>query len=71
MKLIDEWRSCWKYLSVQANTLGVAITATYGSMYDQLKEVLPPRYMMIVVIGVFVSGIIGRLIVQTSKDGQQ
>jgi hypothetical protein len=71
MKLIEEWRNCWKYLSVQANSVGVAITATYASLYEQLKENLPPRYMMIAVVLVFVLGIAGRLIVQTPKDGPQ
>lgn len=68
MKLIEEWRGCWKYLSVQANTIGVAITTTYGAMYDQLKETLPAKYMMLAVGGVFVLGIVGRLVSQAPKD---
>lgn len=68
MKLIEEWRSCWKYLSVQANTIGVAVASTYGLMYDQLKETLPPHVMSGVVAGVFVMGIIGRLVSQAPKD---
>lgn len=68
MKIIEEWRNSWKYLSVQANAIGVAVTAAYSSMYDQLKETLPPRYMIFAVVAVFVLGIVGRLIAQTPKD---
>lgn len=68
MNLIDEWRSCWRFLSVQANTIGVAITATYGTLYDELKGNFPPKWMAVLTAGVFVLGIVGRLISQTPKD---
>lgn len=68
MNLVDDWKKSFKWLSVQFNTFGVAITATYASLYEQLKENLPPRYMMIGVIAIFVLGIVGRLVSQTPKD---
>lgn len=71
MKLIDEWRSAWKYLSVQANSIGVAISGTYAIMYDQLKENFPPQYMVMVTAAVFVSGIIGRVVSQTPKEPKE
>jgi hypothetical protein len=68
MKLVEEWGSCWKWLSVQANTVGIAITSTYGLMYDELKDTLPPKWMTIAVIVVFALGIAGRLISQPAND---
>lgn len=68
MKLVDDWASCWKWLSVQANTIGIAFTTTYGLMYDQLKTFLPPKLMTIAVVVVFALGIIGRLVPQPPKD---
>jgi hypothetical protein len=68
MKLVEEASSCWRWLSVQANTLGIAISSTYGLMYDQLKETLPPKWMTVAVVAVFALGIVGRLISQTPKD---
>lgn len=70
MKLIDDWRGCWKFLSVHAGVLGVAISTTYASLYSQLKENFPPTYMAILTGVVFALGIVGRLISQSpeSKD---
>ncbi len=68
MRLIDEYHKCWKLLSVQCNGVGVAICATYGALYDQLKDNFPPKYMAILTGVVFVLGIIGRIVSQTPKD---
>jgi len=68
MKLIDEWKSAWRYLSVQANALGSAMAIGYASMYDHLKENFPPKYMMAITAAVFALGIIGRLVSQQLKD---
>tara|TARA_R110000868_G_C10972514_1_gene770261 strand:+ start:1838 stop:2050 length:213 start_codon:yes stop_codon:yes gene_type:complete len=68
MRLIEEWKSAWRYLSVQANALGGAITVGYASMYDHLKENFPPKYMAAITAAVFVLGIIGRLVSQQPKD---
>lgn len=71
MSLIDEWRSAWKYLSVQASSIGLAISAAYGLMYNQLKENITPQYMAILTGAVFVLAILGRLVSQTPKDETQ
>jgi hypothetical protein len=68
MALIDEWRAAWKFLSVQANVLGVAISSSYAVMYDQLKETVPPTVVATITGVVFVLGIIGRLTVQKTPD---
>lgn len=68
MKLIDEWKSAWRYLSVQANAIGSAMAIGYASMYDHLKENFPPEYMAGITAIVFVLGIIGRLVSQQPKD---
>ncbi|MBV8060452.1 MAG: hypothetical protein JO253_02860, partial [Alphaproteobacteria bacterium] len=43
--LIDEWKKAYKLLSVQANAIGTAMAAGYASMYEQLKETIPPQWM--------------------------
>lgn len=68
MKIIDEWRNAWKFLSVQASGIGIAISATYASLYDQLKDNFPPKCMAILTCVVFLAGIVGRIISQTPKD---
>lgn len=64
MKLIEDWRSAWKFLSVQAQAIGVAISSTYAVLYDQLKDNFPPKYMLVLTGAVFLLGIAGRVISQ-------
>lgn len=68
MKLIEEWKECWKWFSVQANTIGIAMSSTYGLMYEQLKETIPAQYMAGITAAVFVLGVIGRLVNQTKVE---
>lgn len=68
MKLIDDWKGCWKFLSVQAQALGVAISSTYAVLYDQLKDNFPPKYMIALTGAVFLLGIAGRVISQDKKE---
>lgn len=68
MNLIPEWRKALKLFSVQANAIGAAMGATYLSMYDKLKADLPPKYMIAVTVGVFVAGIVCRVISQQPKE---
>lgn len=68
MNLIEDWKAAWKYLSVQANSIGLAISAAYAGLYDQLKADFPPKYMAALTGLVFVLGIVGRVVSQTPKD---
>ena len=68
MNLIDNWKAAWRLLSVQANTIGIAVSGTYMGLYDQLKDTFPPKIMAAVTGAVFLFGIIGRLVSQTPKD---
>ena len=68
MKLVEDWKCVWRYFSVQANTIGSAVALGYASMYEQLKENFPPRYMVILTAAVFLLGIIGRVISQEPKN---
>ena len=54
MKLIDEWRTAWKFLSVQANVLGGAMASAYATFYPQLKDTISPAAMGCLTGAVFV-----------------
>lgn len=66
--LIDDWRKAYRYLSVQANGVGMALAGTYAAMYDQLKDTFPPKLMAIVTGVVFLSGIILRIVAQKPRS---
>lgn len=64
MKLIDEWKTAYRFLSVQANVIGTAIATGYATMYPQLKDTIPPDVMAWITGGVFALGILARVISQ-------
>lgn len=68
MKLIDEWRSAWRFFSVQANAIGLAFATTYTAMYDTLKEALPPQWMGGITMTIFVGGIVARMVSQGKQN---
>lgn len=71
MKLIDEWRTAWKFLSVQANVLGGAMASAYATFYPQLKETISPATMGYITGAVFALGVIGRVISQQPKEADE
>ncbi len=66
--LIENWKKCWKMFSVQAMTIGVAMSSTYGAMFDQLKETIPPSIMAFITATIFAIGIIARIKKQELND---
>lgn len=64
IKLIDEWKHCWKMFSVQAGTLGVAITGAYAALPPNFQSLVPSNVMLGVTGFLFVVGIVGRLVKQ-------
>lgn len=68
MELIPDWKKAAKFFSVQANALGAAMASTYGLMYPQLRESIPPQWMAGITAAVFVVGIVCRVISQQPKE---
>lgn len=68
MRLIDEWRTAWKFLSVQANVFGGAMASAYATFYPQLKDTISPAAMGYLTGVVFALGVIGRVISQQPKE---
>jgi len=67
MELIPDWKKAAKFFSVQANAIGAALASTYGLMYPQLRESVPPQWMAGITAAVFVAGIVCRVISQQPK----
>lgn len=64
LRLISNWRSALRMLSVQISSLGATVATTYATFYPQLKEHVPAEVMLYVVGVTFALTIIGRLIDQ-------
>jgi len=69
MKLIENWRQAWRFLSVQAMTLAIALQGVWLNLPDDLRVHLPDRVAMYVSAGVLILGLFGRLFQQRGADG--
>ncbi len=67
MRLVAEWRSAWRWFSLQAMALTAAIQAAWATIPDDLKQHFPARLVTAVSIGLLLLGIGGRL-VQQKRD---
>lgn len=64
MNLIEEWKHGWKLFSVQANVLGATLMGAYSQLPDELKAVVPSKYVLALAGIVFLAGALGRLVHQ-------
>jgi hypothetical protein len=62
LKLIDDWREGWKYLSVQCFALAAAVNGTWYSIPDGLKSSIPANYVTIGSVILAGVGILGRFL---------
>ncbi|ALN64570.1 putative membrane protein [Lysobacter antibioticus] len=69
MKLIDNWRCAWRFLSVQAMSLALAVQATWLSLPDDLRAQVPLWVAASVTAFLLITGLIGRLFQQRGSDG--
>lgn len=69
MKLIDNWRHAWRFLSVQSMSLALAIQGAWLNIPDDLRAHVPDRAATYVTAGVLFLGLIGRVFQQRGGDG--
>ncbi|MBV9548262.1 MAG: hypothetical protein JO256_01155 [Alphaproteobacteria bacterium] len=64
MKLVVEWKSAWRWFSVQAMVLTAAVQAAWAALPDDLKSHVPGRIVTALSLLLLVLGICGRLVQQ-------
>lgn len=64
MKLVSDWRRCWRMFSVQAMVLASAIQGAWEAMPVEMQAQLPQGFVHWLTIALLGFGIIGRLIEQ-------
>lgn len=70
MKLIDNWRQAWRFLSVQAMALAIALQGVWINLPDDLRAHIPDKIALSVTAGILVLGLIGRLFQQRGAGGE-
>lgn len=68
MKLVDNWKSSWKWLSVHVMALGAVVQTAWVAVPDGLKMRLTDRDVHLVAGFLFFAGIIGRLVDQNKPS---
>lgn len=68
MRLIPDWRRAWRYFSVQADVLAVAVSGAWLAVPDDLRAAVPHQWLAIAALALAALGIIGRLIKQGESD---
>lgn len=68
MKLVPDAKKGWRWLSVQALLLELAILGTWAKMPADFKATIDEQWVMGAAIVVAVCGIVGRFIDQGAKE---
>ncbi len=68
MKLVNNWQRGWRWFSVQADMLPLAMTSAWLTMPPEWKETIPERWLLYMAMAFFVLGTIGRMVKQEKDD---
>jgi hypothetical protein len=64
MKLIDNWRSSWRFYSQQAMVVAGALQGAYMALPVSLQARVPSNWVDALTIAVLSLGVVGRLVDQ-------
>jgi hypothetical protein len=64
MKLVDNWKQMWKWISVNCMAGAIAIQTTWAAIPDDLRASIPHGVVTVVTIAMLIAGIGGRIIKQ-------
>lgn len=64
MKLVEDWKQCLKWFSVQSMIAAMALQSAWIGMPPDLKANIPALLVNAVSIGILVLGFVGRLVDQ-------
>lgn len=70
MKLVDNWKDCWRWFSMHCMAGAVAIQGAWVYIPDDLKANIPHNIQNYITIVLLVMGMIGRVKDQTKSDSQ-
>ena len=62
--LTDDWRDCWRWFSMHAMAMALALQVAWFELPDGMREALPAWVAHAVTIALLVLGMVGRLMRQ-------
>jgi len=64
MKLVEDWKAVWRWLSVQFGALVVLLPVAWATLPDETKAIIPESWLPWIVGAVGVCVVVGRLVDQ-------
>lgn len=64
MKLVEDWKEAWKWLSVRCPILAAILLESWNELPTDLKECMPHNIIMHIAVILLFCGIVGRVIRQ-------
>lgn len=71
MKLVDNWKSAWKWYSVHIMLVIVALPEIWAYFPQEFKDSLPPHALMYITSVLGVSAILARVFSQEKPNGRR
>lgn len=68
MKLVDNWRSSWKWFSLQTIAAGGVVQLSFIAMPAELRAYIPDTWMHWVAVGTLATAALGRFIDQSKTN---
>lgn len=67
MKLVDNWKKCYRWLSMQGFLLAGFLQTTWMGLPAEWKETVPDNLIYVMTIFALILGAVGRLVDQKSE----
>lgn len=70
LKLVRDWKRCWKWLSMQFSVIGIAMSFAWGFLAPKLQDSIPNHIAAGIALVIFFLIAFGRVIDQ-NKDSEK
>lgn len=71
MKLVENWRSAWRWISVNCMVMAAALQGAWAYIPEDMKASLPPDLVRLATIALLAVGVAGRLVQQTPNEAKK
>jgi hypothetical protein len=68
MKLVENWRDCWKWFSVRALAAIGLLPAVWMMLPEDLRAYVPATWLPWIAAAVALGGLVGRMVDQTKAQ---
>jgi len=67
-KLHNDWKKCYKWFSMQAMGIAVALQFVWTQLPDDLKNSVNPKFVSYITMAILGFGVFGRIVKQGEKE---